>query len=94
MQERKNIYLIYKEAINNVYKYSGATTVTVSTKKDANNLMLSITDNGKGFGAEEKTKNGNGLTNMKNRAEEIRGVLLIKSITAEGTQVLLKLPVV
>jgi len=93
MQERKNIYLIYKEAVNNAYKYSGATMVTVAIKKETKHFILSITDNGNGFYINDKSKTGNGLGNMKSRAEEIGGTLLINSVLTEGTQILLRLKV-
>ncbi len=94
MQERKNIYLISKEAINNIYKYSGATVATVKFVKDNNYLALTITDNGQGFNINTISGNGNGLTNIKSRAAEIGGQVTISSQASKGTQVFLRLKVV
>ncbi len=91
MQERKNIYLIYKEAINNAYKYSGASAVTVTLHKTEGWVLMDIVDDGMGFNLEEKRNSGNGLTNMINRAGEIGGKLRIENISSGGTRVSLQL---
>jgi signal transduction histidine kinase len=78
MPKRKNIYLIYKEAINNAAKYSGATKVEVQLTKNGRQYVMEIKDNGKGFDTHNGTM-GNGLRNMKRRAEEIGGSLVIES---------------
>jgi anti-sigma regulatory factor (Ser/Thr protein kinase) len=93
MQERKNIYLICKEAINNIYKYSGATVATVKFAKDNNYLALTITDNGQGFNINAKSTSGNGLTNIKSRAVEIGGEVMINSEAQKGTQLFLRLKI-
>jgi signal transduction histidine kinase len=91
MQQRKNIYLVYKEAVNNAYKYSGGTTVYVKITGESNMLHIVITDNGNGFEAAGKNgAGGNGLTNMKNRAKEIGGKLTVSS-TAGGVTIHLQL---
>ncbi|HVX50370.1 MAG TPA: ATP-binding protein [Chitinophagaceae bacterium] len=87
MQERKNIYLIYKEAVNNAYKYSGGTTVRVQIQKEGYNFTMAIEDNGDGFKSDGKNGGGNGLANMKNRAKEIGGRLNITSSAETGTTV-------
>jgi signal transduction histidine kinase len=94
MQERKNIYLIFKEAVNNIYKYAEATAVTITITKDGNYLALGILDNGRGFNTSEKNSSGNGLMNMKNRAAEIGGKLTIDSSLSSGTLVYLRLRLV
>ena len=53
-------------------------------------LIISIIDNGKGFGEEAYFK-GNGLTNLETRAEKIKAKLLIKSIIGTGTEVQMSL---
>lgn len=93
MQERKNIYLICKEAINNIYKYSGATVVTVKFAKDNIYLALTIADNGQGFNINAKSSSGNGLTNIKSRAAEIGGEVTITSEAQKGTQLFLRLKI-
>ncbi len=91
MQQRKNIYLIYKEAVNNIFKYSAAASVTATIVKNGNSLVVTIADDGKGFNWEERQKSGNGLNNMQNRAKEMGGKLIIESMPGQGTRVQLSL---
>ncbi|MEO6611076.1 MAG: sensor histidine kinase [Chitinophagaceae bacterium] len=89
MKQRKNIYLIFKEALNNAVKYSGASKIRVQANFENKKLDLQIVDNGKGFSVEDKTM-GNGLSNMRDRAQEINGELHIRS--GRGTTVQLVMP--
>tara|TARA_R110001583_G_scaffold77623_1_gene211179 strand:+ start:9306 stop:10442 length:1137 start_codon:yes stop_codon:yes gene_type:complete len=70
---RQHVFLIFKEAITNIMKHSNATNVFVSVTKHKNNLKLTIKDNGTKITNEYKTLNGNGIKNMKLRAEKING---------------------
>jgi signal transduction histidine kinase len=87
-----NFYLIYKEAINNIVKYSEADEVTIDLNQQEGSLILNITDNGIGFD-EEKIKSGNGLGNMRKRTESLGGEIEIHSKRTEGTTVRLEIPV-
>ena len=69
--QRKNLFLIVKEAFHNILKHSGATTAIVQINIRKNYLFIEITDNGKGINNENHI--GNGLKNMKKRMEEIGG---------------------
>ncbi len=91
MEQRKDFYLIFKEAINNVAKYSEATQVWVKLSKPTQEIYLEIKDNGKGFDV-EKVKQGNGLKNMTNRAERLGGKLQIESAVGKGTSIKLNIP--
>ena len=84
MEERKNFYLIYKEAINNLAKYAGCKNVWVSMSLRHNTVTLIIRDNGKGFDV-ANTSTGNGLFNMKKRAEFLNGTFKVDSKMGEGT---------
>ena len=84
MEERKNFYLIYKEAINNTAKYAGCNTVWIDMTLHQNKVTLNIRDNGKGFDVSNTVK-GNGLYNMKKRAEMLKGALTVTSKIGEGT---------
>lgn len=91
--KRKNIFLIYKEAVNNAAKYSGCTSLIIDiSKKEKEELFIEITDNGKGF-EEETAKKGNGLRNMHARAEHLKAQLSIHSTPGRGTSVVLHCPV-
>lgn len=85
-EKRKNLFLIFKEVINNAAKYSQATQVKVSLSKIHNDVHLHISDNGKGFN-ETTVRAGNGLRNLRERATEIGGTLMIKSESGKGTAV-------
>lgn len=92
MDVRKNLYLIFKEATNNMVKYSDANKALFSIKGEKNNLTMLIRDNGKGFDTGRST-NGNGLKNMKKRAEEMGAYFTIDSKPGAGTTIELKIAV-
>lgn len=92
MQQRKDIYLIFKEAVNNAVKYSGATRVDVSVARSDKQLNLTVTDNGSGFD-KEKIRRGNGLDNMKTRAGGLKAILTIDTADGKGTVIQLQMPV-
>ena len=91
-EQRKNLFLIYKEAINNAAKYSKATLVEISLYQRDRLLVMSIKDNGRGF-EEPSTKAGNGLRNLRERANEINGSITLKSALNNGTEIELKVPI-
>jgi signal transduction histidine kinase/ligand-binding sensor domain-containing protein len=88
LAQRRNIYLIFKEAVNNALKYSECNEVKLFLTIVRNRLRMSIEDDGKGFD-EEKVRHGHGLQNMKRRAEEVGGNLLLHSEEGKGTKILL-----
>jgi signal transduction histidine kinase len=90
MDKRKDLYFIFKEAINNLVKYSGALYVEVSITIEKRILKLIIKDNGKGF-AKEKIAKGNGLDNMLHRANAWNAILNINSEENKGTTVFLEM---
>jgi two-component sensor histidine kinase len=92
MEKRKNFYLIYKEAINNVAKYAACKDVWIDMQMHHNEVLLQIKDNGNGFDV-AKRKSGNGLFNMQQRADMLKGKLVIASNTGEGTLVELRFEV-
>lgn len=88
MAVRKNLYLIYKEAVNNAVKYSKGTKLTAILDINDGGFVLNIADNGIGF--DNSVVNvGNGLLNMKRRAEEIGGKLQILTELDKGTRLVL-----
>lgn len=86
MDARRNFYLIFKEAINNIAKYSEAANAFVMVLQRENNLKMTIRDDGIGFDM-ALIQHGNGLNNMQQRAAEMRAQLKIESITNKGTSV-------
>ncbi len=92
---RRNIYLIFKEAVNNIAKYSEATQVEMYFTLTRGKLLMKISDNGKGFDIDNSPSlgTGNGLKNMRKRAMDIGGKLDIRSNSGEGTTVELQVEV-
>jgi signal transduction histidine kinase len=91
MGQRKNLFLIFKEAVNNAVKYSDTEKIEIKASEHNKQLMLEVKDYGKGFSM-ETTGRGNGLDNMKNRALELNGELKIASEPGTGTTVQLTFP--
>lgn len=92
MEIRRDIYLIFKEAVNNASKYAGCDLIRIELKKEHNKVMgMVIEDNGKGFVLHSATP-GNGINNMQERAARIGGQLHIDSEPGRGTRVVLIFP--
>ena len=79
-----NLYRILQEALQNINKYANANTIRIELKKEADYLILKITDDGIGFNV-KTAKKGIGLQNILFRANECDGVFDIKSAKGEGT---------
>jgi signal transduction histidine kinase len=93
MEERKNIYLLLKEGINNAAKYSNCSSLKLNVASKNGHITFTICDNGKGFDLDSSQK-GNGLLFMNHRAKELNAQLLIESAPDTGTtlQLILKIP--
>jgi two-component system, NarL family, sensor histidine kinase UhpB len=90
MQHRKEILLIYKEAINNILKHSGATKAVIQLSAENHLLKMNIGDNGKW--KQKQHSSGTGTYSMKQRAESLGGTLNITG-TKDGTNVSLTIPI-
>ena len=88
MIAKRNVYLIYKEVLNNAAKYADAAQVSISLEMHNEKLKLVIADIGKGFDV-TALASGSGLKNIKKRAENINGELTITSSENLGTTVVL-----
>lgn len=84
--QRKAIYLVSKEAINNAVKYADCGTLLFEVLTGPAQCVIRVCDDGKGFDPQHKYS-GNGLGNMQTRAEEIGAILKIMSIPGTGTTV-------
>jgi signal transduction histidine kinase len=89
MDERKNLYLLFKETITNAAKYAEAKNIYVELSSQNKKVFLKITDDGKGFSF-ESVKPGNGIKNMKHRARLLNGHINIESSPGNGTSVQLE----
>lgn len=83
-ETKNNLYLIFKEAVNNLVKYSRATKVHLQLMIDKKTIYLKIEDNGIGFNINELRHRG-GLINMQQRADELNAKLNIESVIGHGT---------
>ena len=88
---RKNIFLVFKEAINNILKYSEASACKVEMGIRNHKFILQVSDNGRGMIHAGK-ENGSGMQNMRKRAEELGGMLDISSIPGNGVIILMMIP--
>ncbi|MEQ1515481.1 MAG: ATP-binding protein [Usitatibacteraceae bacterium] len=86
------VYRVCQEALSNVVKHSGATRVDVHLFAEDDQIHLEVTDNGSGLLLSEDTKPSFGLSKMHERARNLQGSLDISSSPAQGTTVLLSLP--
>lgn len=86
MEQRRDLYLIFKEAVNNAVKYSGCSTIRAVISQKPGYLYMQIQDDGKGFDT-KLIANGNGVGNIRKRAEENGGNAKIISSYGNGTAV-------
>jgi len=100
MDYRQHIYLILKEAINNLVKYAGASRAFIEVRWEGTRLDLCVRDNGKGFDAAGVSagnvasgREGNGLIGMRRRAQLMEADLGIRSAPGKGTDICLSVKV-
>jgi signal transduction histidine kinase len=86
MDKRRDFYLIFKEAINNLVKYSGSVNALVKVEFSDHTINLFVNDEGKGFEF-VKAKGGNGIQNMLQRAAQWNATLIIDSSPGKGTRI-------
>jgi ligand-binding sensor domain-containing protein/two-component sensor histidine kinase len=89
LEVKNNIYLIFKEAVNNLCKYAQCRQVNLTLRIENKKMKLVIQDDGIGFMTDDKANGtgGNGLKNMRKRAAEIKADLFIDSSSGKGTSV-------
>jgi signal transduction histidine kinase len=92
MDKRRDFYLIFKEAVHNLVKYSGSATASIKVETHKKGMSLTIRDEGKGFDA-ASLQHGSGLHNMQQRAAAWKATLDIDSVPGKGTTVYLFMPV-
>ena len=86
------MYNIISELVTNAIKHANATNIKVNLIKIKSNILLSVSDNGKGL---ETNKNGYGygLKNVTSRTELLNGNLSIISDKKTGTQIQIEIPI-
>ncbi len=85
MEHRHQLYLLFKEALNNCIKHSNCKTISLHADVSNKELVMTLFDDGQGL--RNKGGSGNGLTNMKNRAKSIGGEFGLESLPEGGTMV-------
>ena len=88
---RRQVFLVFKESVNNIVRHSSCTLADIDLRTDGAWLVLKVSDNGKGFENEESS-DGNGLANMRGRAEKMNGNLTVNSNIGEGTTLIFEVP--
>jgi two-component system, NarL family, sensor histidine kinase DevS len=91
MQEHLTATL--REALSNVAKHARATSVTVDVTIQQNNLVLLVVDDGVGVGVSDPDGSGNGLANMRERAEGLGGRFEVNSPSGGGTRLEWRVPI-
>lgn len=93
IETRREVFLIFKEALHNVVRHANATDVSIVLTIGRRALHLEVRDNGRGFVATTNGEAGQGLRSMKRRAEAIGGQLSIASAPGAGTTTTLDAPI-
>jgi signal transduction histidine kinase len=84
---------IGQEAINNAVKHARANRIDVALNFDTRNVRLSVRDDGRGFDPSQQIADGHfGLLGMRERAEQIGGVMSVHSAVEGGTQIAVDVP--
>ena len=84
MEQRRDLYLIYKEAMNNILKHAGANNIWINMEWLSGKLHLKIKDDGKGYNPSANSY-GNGLKNILARSEKWKGSTAIETSPGNGT---------
>ncbi|MFQ5584987.1 MAG: sensor histidine kinase, partial [Calditrichia bacterium] len=85
MEERRNLWLIYKELITNIARHSHASHARISLSLERDTLHLAVQDDGIGFDPEQASHR-NGLKNIKKRTEEMGGNWEVKAVPGKGAR--------
>lgn len=88
---RREVFLIFKETVNNMIKHSGLTRAEIEFRIAEGNLVLRVSDNGKGFDTQSDS-DGHGLMSIRERTAALGGQIEIISKAGQGTTVILRAP--
>jgi signal transduction histidine kinase/ligand-binding sensor domain-containing protein len=91
MDVRRDLLLIFKEAVNNTVRHSRCSRVSVDLSRQGSHLVLSVADDGVGFDTSREST-GQGLASLRRRADRMNGTLHIRSGQRAGTTVTLQVP--
>lgn len=91
MLQKRNIFLILKEAMNNCLKHGRATVFTLACAVSKNQLSIEVGDNGIGFDSNALSRK-NGLINMSERIKELKGTIQVDTAPGAGCRIRLTIP--
>jgi ligand-binding sensor domain-containing protein len=94
-EQRRHLYLILKEAVHNVVKHADCKNVYIALRQEGAEIRAEISDDGRGFepGSPPAGRGGQGLMNMRSRAEQMGGSLDLRSAPGRGALLSLRVPV-
>ncbi|MBI3111406.1 MAG: hypothetical protein HYZ01_07530 [Ignavibacteriales bacterium] len=88
LEDRRNLFLLYKEALNNIARHSRARGVSIQFREEGGTLVLRIRDEGVGFDEQAVSRKG-GLQTMRKRAQLLNSTLEIESAAGRGTTLII-----
>ena len=88
---RREVFLVFKEAVNNIVRHSGCTEAAIELSGEPQGLVLKLSDNGRGFDTSGGHE-GHGLSSMRERTEGLGGRLELSSQAAQGTTLKVTVP--
>jgi signal transduction histidine kinase len=91
-RRRHQLFLVFKEALTNVVRHSGATEVRLSIQVEQGELHLVIADNGRGLPSNVRTEEMDGVNNMRSRIEKLGGRFEIAGEAGKGAIVRVQVP--
>jgi signal transduction histidine kinase/ligand-binding sensor domain-containing protein len=93
-EQRHSLFMAFKEALLNAVKHSGATELRLAIRAEAKSLVISVSDNGRGFEPPGVSgqNSGDGLNNMRTRLQQLEGRCELKSQPGQGTTVIFTVP--
>jgi len=92
INRRHDFFMIFKEAVNNLAKYSQCSRAEIKLNLSAGRLELLVRDNGVGFDKTQASE-GNGMENIKRRAAALKGKVNIETAPGQGAAIHLTIPV-
>ena len=87
----RHVYLFFREVAHNIARHAGATQVEISLRWDVRQLVLIVSDDGRGFDPQTVTP-GSGLANLRHRATQVGGTLVMETAPGSGTRIRLEVP--
>jgi signal transduction histidine kinase len=94
VHQMRQLFYIFREALSNIEKYSGATHAVVEMNWKSGKVEMSISDNGRGFDLAHTTASVGhyGLKFMRERTEMMKGSFQVKTEVGAGTQLVISAP--